>query len=264
MRIFALFILSFLYNPNNNNNSPILLVKGDTTTDGPSSAPSLAPWGGCNHPARNGPILRLRKTLICFTIGPGGDWAEGVSNVRYTFEPMADDYSRFTIPGSFVDIVENGSLLPYSSNITVHASSQSSLSFLKTYYDSVNEYIFPHLTAIIDVQKGIVKGIAWDKSCIFCGKDRCEENTYFFNGTQRVSKDPTKGCYLTRSECFKIAADGGTECDLTLYVVWTGDDRDGKALTSSSSRFSSFQPKQLQDFLMDSIPKINWPDWPWQ
>jgi hypothetical protein len=38
--------------------------------------------------------------------------------------------------------------------------------------------------AVIDVQDGVVQGIAWDDASIFCGKDEAERNTFDFNGIQ--------------------------------------------------------------------------------
>lgn len=96
-------------------------------------------------------------------------------------------------------------------------------------------------------------GIAWDDACVFCADDRCKENTFHFNGTVARLNEPTRGCYLTKAQCDKIHQKGGNDCDLSIYVVWTGTDANGKFLTSSNNRFSAFQPKQIQDFFKDSV-----------
>mmetsp|Transcript_23239 Transcript_23239/g.33998 ORF Transcript_23239/g.33998 Transcript_23239/m.33998 type:complete len:104 (+) Transcript_23239:444-755(+) len=76
--------------------------------------------------------------------------------------------------------------------------------------------------------------------------------------------NPPKDATLQKNECDEIQAQGGNECDLTLYVVWTGTDVNGSYLTSSSNRFSAFNPKQVKDQMRDGIkdlvPDI---DWPW-
>lgn len=118
-------------------------------------------------------------------------------------------------------------------------------------------FIFPYLTAIIDVSKGVVKGITWDDACLFCSKDQCEENTYDFNGnqgTQKEFKQPTKGCYIPKSECDSVLEDEEPLCDITLYVVWTGDDANGRAFQSSAFRFSAFPEQELQNRISNNIP----------
>ena len=117
---------------------------------------------------------------------------------------------------------------------------------------------YPYLTAIIDVSKGRVKGITWDDACLFCGGDRCEENTYDFNGnlgTRSDYRQPTRGCYHTAEEC-QVESNGKSQCDITVYVVWTGDDADGKAFQSSAFRFSAFPPQELKNRLGVNIPEV--------
>lgn len=115
------------------------------------------------------------------------------------------------------------------------------------------------MTAIIDVQKGVVKGITWDDACLFCSKNRCEEDTYDFNGNmgnQELFKQPTKGCFIETAECVEYLSEEQPRCDITLYVVWTGDDVDGKALQSSAFRFSAFPAQELQNRVGSYIPDL--------
>lgn len=60
-----------------------------------------ANWNGCYDIAKD-PDTKLKKnksTQICFSTGPGGDWGMGVQYKRYSFQPDADEYSKFTVPG---------------------------------------------------------------------------------------------------------------------------------------------------------------------
>lgn len=72
--------------------------------------------------------------------------------------------------------------------------------------------------------------------------------------------EPTKGCFIPAEECIAEGNvnNGETEnpCDLKLHVVWTGTDANGKYLTSSSKRFSAFNPKQVRDQLKDAFDKL--------
>jgi len=146
---------------------------------------------------------------------------------------------------------------PFGSEAThIFTSSQSSLSFLRRYYDTTTQHLYPYLTAIIDVRDGVVTGIAWDDACIFCQRSRCAANTYNFDGsaatTEQISQ-PADGCYFTRDECVALHAGGTDDCDLKLYVVWTGTDAQGKVLLSSDSRFSAFPPNRIQENVMAGV-----------
>lgn len=220
-------------------------------------------WGGCILDDDKGVVKRDKATPVCLSIGGDKNWATGVSYNRFSFRPNADEYSRFTIQGSYKSLVQNA-----NKNISVFSSSHKALSFLRRYHDT-GFGIFPHLTAIIDVKDGEVQGISWDDACVFCANDRCVENTYGFDGDQvshraTSHKEPSKGCYYTKEECDNIVNRGGDECDLTLHVVWTGTDVNGNYLNSSNQRYSAFNPKQIRDQLADAIksiiPDVDW-DW---
>ena len=142
---------------------------------------------------------------------------------------------------------------------------EHSLSFLRLYYDPNKKFVFPYLTAIIDVRDGIVQGIAWDNACVFCSSENCLENTFNFNG--ELTPDlagQSKGCYLTKATCnsLKEAKDAttGTTCDVQLFVVWTGTDDQGNVFSSSGNRFSAFPPGRIQDRINALIPDINLPN----
>ena len=130
---------------------------------------------------------------------------------------------------------------------------------------------------------GIVQGIAWDNACVFCSPDECLENTYNFDGDLAVGLEgQSKGCFLSKKECDAFQdkkSDTCTqsgkctekdctcenECDIRVYVVWTGTDVDGNVFQSSSSRFSAFPAQRIQDRiqqLLPDIPGIDLPDIP--
>ena len=120
--------------------------------------------------------------------------------------------------------------------------------------------IYPYLTAIVDVQQGKVTGIAFDNACIFCSPNQCRNNTYGFDGELALTDQPSSmGCAVPLEKCRVIHEVDGTQCDLQLYVVWTGTDDDGNVLSSSDSRFSNFEPKQLQKRVTDQLEKL--PTW---
>ena len=147
-------------------------------------------------------------------------------------------------------------------SLTVGVGVQKSLSFLRVWAQGEKDFpettnvddlkVYPHLTAIIDVKDGIVRGITWDDACVFCNAFACDEITYDFNGVKQdkdSAEQLTEGCGKKRRDCT-----GGTECDVLLYVVWTGTDVDGKALLSSAYRFSAFPPQELSARLTQHLP----------
>ena len=144
------------------------------------------------------------------------------------------------------------SIFTESPTITVSASSQSAVSFVRVYYDTAKDRIYPFLTAIMDVDRGVVKGITWDDACVFCGGTECVENTYNYNGmaqNQSSAGQNTRSCFISTEDCNALLStnSSSTVCDLTLYTVWTGTDANGIALQSQAYRFSAFPAQELSD-----------------
>jgi len=242
-----------------------LLIEGASAQSG---------WSGCINPndlSSPNLITIGQPTTICLTIGPGGAWGGnqksdgsfvGVTYLRYTWQVTADQYSRFHIPYSYDQLIANpGSTTVtdinlYNKNLTVFAASQQLLSFLRVYYDEKEGRVYPFLTMIVDAKKGVVQGISWDDSCIFCSKNKCLENMYNFDGVSSVElgiDQPSKGCYFTTEQCNVLVKEGKTDCDLTFYVVWTGSDVNNRPFTSAPNRFSAFPLSNLQQSFKNSL-----------
>jgi len=214
-------------------------------------------WSGCVDPRFNDfSVEKDNETTICITVSGGSDWALGVDYARWIFTPIADEYSHFTVENSYTDLVTNDN--PYKDEIGVHVASQQALSFIRRYYDEQEEKIYPHLTAIVDVVSGNVDGIAWDDSCVFCrNSDRCEENTYDFAGKlSLLGSEKTKGCFVKKEECDELHAQGQNLCDLNVYFVWTGSDKNGRILSSSGSRWSAFPPENIPNLVEGGLGKL--------
>ena len=132
------------------------------------------------------------------------------------------------------------------------------ISFQKKYSDG-SDHVYPYLTAIIDVADGVVQGIVWDDASIFCGPDQQRPNTFDFSGFAGSSSDfgqPVEGCFIPTSEC-DTNADTNTACDLLLYVVWTGTDKNKRPFMSSNYRFSAFPPQDWADRITNNLPDVN-------
>merc|ERR1719330_1211449 len=56
-------------------------------------------WKGCVDPENPTKLVRRgQKTTICMGVGPPIWGSEDSAYARYSFKPVTDDYSRFTIP----------------------------------------------------------------------------------------------------------------------------------------------------------------------
>jgi hypothetical protein len=121
------------------------------------------------------------------------------------------------------------------------------VSFQKIYINT--DKVFPELTAIIDVEDGVVKAISWDDGCLFCPDSECSTNTFGYDGKAASVGTPVGSCGKTRTECDLGVIADSTECDLKLHIVWTGTDANGIAFQSSAYRFSAFPDQDWSDSL---------------
>lgn len=177
-----------------------------------TGAPTEAGWGGCVDPNNPSAKLELGKlTTICITLSSSSEWnipPPSARTLRLSFQPEADEYSRFHVPSSYKDLIQDRATNVHDGfgNVTIHASSQNVLSYQRMFYETNGGAgrIYPYLTAIIDVREGDVKGITWDDACLFCSDDKCVENTYDFDGNLgtreefqqpvRISCDGSRNC----------------------------------------------------------------------
>jgi len=241
--------------------TPAIAPPGPVMSPGavPPPASPANTWTGCVDPMKGyQPVTIGKPTTICLVLANDGDWSTEIEYMRLNFQPIADVYSRFHVPESFGQLVGIPDALAdtFTGNITVHAESQTALSFQKLYYDGNNNKIFPFLTAIVTVNEGIVTGITWDNACVFCSKNECQDNTYDFNGdmaTEEEAQQPVGACSIAVNECKNSDK---AECDLLLYVVWTGTDSNGRDFKSSANRFSAFPKQSWSDRLNLGLP--NW------
>lgn len=96
----------------------------------------------------------------------------------------------------------------------------------------------PIMTIIIHAEDGEVKYITYDEGCYFCDPegDECVENSF----------SPSRGIIQSEDymSCLKKDADcaaNPSDCDLKVYVTWSGTDVNGAFFRSAGSRFSRFR-----------------------
>jgi len=239
----------------------------NTETTIPESTTTTNTFYDCidpGNPELTSIVRRGEITTLCLYVGPEGDWNDNIEYKRFSVNLQADEFSSYHIPGSYNALTVTGTGTEnqrFNNDNSTHifAASQASLSFLRRYYDQTTKRIYPYLTAILDVQQGIVRGIAWDDACVFCETAECLPNTYNLNGslaTTEQMRQPVNGCSYSKNECRLFAKDGNDICDLNLHVVWTGTDVDGKVLLSSDSRPSAFPPNRIQENVKGRYDKM--------
>jgi len=218
-------------------------------------------WNGCVVPGENPAVRKGQQTSICLVVSSGDDWATvQIPYQRWLWTPIADQFASYTIPKSYQSFVTRENVMqPY---VSVHVQSNSTLSFVRRWYDADQnrQLIFPYLTIIVDVFQGNIRGLVWDNGCVYCSKtvgNRCMEDTFNFNATPAIQNnqtytnginEPTKGCWLRKDECDKYTLQDGSNpvCDLKVYATWTGTDANKRVLTSADNRFSAFPMDQVQ------------------
>jgi len=121
---------------------------------------------------------------------------------------------------------------------------------------------FPVLMAVIRVEEGKVMEITWDETCEWCSEDRCAANTYDYKGVGVLPE--SKSCFIPDEECVKagtetqVSPDGNQitrveskpECDLKVYVTWTGTDSKGFHFLSAATRFSRLGEAQVKSIVV--------------
>ena len=134
-----------------------------------------------------------------------------------------------------------------------------------------NIVTFPIYTAIITLDRGVVRSVAFDEGCFFCATNtpQCDYNAMHANFSQTIYDPELKGCRLEQASCYPstfsaaslavnasaanatanaTAVFGGnstlppsSSCDLRVYVVWAGTDARGNGLLSANKRFSRYR-----------------------
>jgi hypothetical protein len=199
----------------------------------------------------NAGVTLNRGTYVCVVLSTP-EWVDGTSNYsRLAFTPNVDKFARLQFSDTYSSVSTGGVTNLYGPNVAVHVESMGVTSFQKLYrQEDPLGRTFPVLTAIINLDRGVVTGITFDNGCVLCdNSERCVENTYDFLGEPYAGVGATSDCFLTDAECAANAQVDPTACQLTVYVTWTGTDAKGNFLTSSSRRFSLFSSYSVNSYV---------------
>jgi len=217
-------------------------------------------WQGCgtNNDAK---IYAHKKSAICVVLSGPDSWQQPTASKysRFMFTPKVDSLTKLEIANSWVGLRtdENDLLIKNFTNPSVHVESGKALSYIKRYRGLLDDtsktpVTWPYMTAIINVDEGDITGITWDDGCYFCENHKCQQNTFDFKGSQ-VTDDAlaSPNCYLKDTECQGEAGKVAENCPMSIYVVWTGSDGNGKLLKSAEMRFSQYKSYSVMNFIAD-------------
>lgn len=117
-----------------------------------------------------------------------------------------------------------------------------------------SDSFFNFMTAIITVDKGIVKSIDWDNGCYTCMN--CEENSILeVDGEMELieSSSPFYKAYQGKNCLVKERNCESVNCDLTIYLAWSGSDAKGRVFQSANLRMSRFQSGSIES-IINTLP----------
>ncbi|CEG47109.1 RxLR-like protein [Plasmopara halstedii] len=204
-------------------------------------------------------VVKGSITYVCVNVN---------DKYRTLFTPIADKFIVLRISDSWNDTRIGAN--PSGAFVTV-----SSLKYRTNYklYSSTSKgRLSPYMTAIISVKMGVVQGVSWDEGCYFCTADMCDYNLFSkpeetamtrLSGQGKTCYTFVDNCSATNASKLSIAVGDGSiagsnatvsgantsaQCDITVYLGWTGTDKYGEYLGSASLRMSQFSKYSIGSF----------------
>ena len=204
-------------------------------------------------------ILRGKEHHVCFTLN---------GSERSVFHPKVDEYGRYTYSNRILsptpihsvvyERVRTNTTSPVYVQLSVSSYDASGEKIVtansvpKLYTGlSHSNHFFTYLTAVINVEKGVVKSISWDDGCLTCFASGCGQNSVITTEGRLhlISESDTRYKAYRGDNCFQVSTDcaeGKKNCDLTIFLVWEGSDKKGRVFHSSNLRLSRFQSGSLE------------------
>ena len=214
--------------------------------------------GDCSPAGRGTPSLaKGDATYVCVVLASSLSWETGTKYMRLPFKMEVDAFSKIEVSRAWTALdgeVAGAQHMLNSTVVALSLQSEAKRSYQRRWRWPVDGVAstFPVLFAEIGVEDGKVTGLSWDGGCYDCDRDSrdCVKNEFNYDGTSY--KHASKQCVVADSKCAK---GGGAKvsdlCKLTIYVTWTGTDKDGVALLSQQNRFSRLEPDQVATFVSD-------------
>ena len=212
----------------------------------------------CTVAGRGTPALALGDaTYVCVVLASSLDWETGTTYMRIPFKLELDAFSKLEVARAWTPYggaVAGAQEMLGAADVSLSLQTESQRSYQRRWratHDGVAS-TFPVLFAEVGVEDGKVTGVSWDSGCYDCDADSrdCVKNEYNYDGS--AYKHASKQCVVSDDTCAKSGGAKVSElCKLTIYVSWTGTDKDGRALLSQQRRFSRMERDQVATFVAD-------------
>jgi hypothetical protein len=214
-------------------NFPASLAQNCTNSTNSNSSSCTPYWeqsNPCGLNILNGVEVAQYDEMTSKTTGPACVVVDTQVNATKTvYYPYVDEFSLLEISRSFNSTVTmfNATAQTVANNtvIFLQIANVVSPTRMYTYYDprAKTTYVVPFLTAIVQVSSGTITGITWDSGCYSCSGAACVQGI----------------CAVPINECGD--SDATTNCDVKVYLSWTGTDRNSRYLTSSAAVITNFE-----------------------
>jgi len=151
-----------------------------------------------------------------------------------TFYPRVDEFSQLTVIGTFLQNFTFNPNLTIWVEVKGFVPQAGPLVPKRVFSPDLNDLVIPYFTVIAVLDKGNVTDYGWDDGCGYCTTDECLDNQC---GTHRPA-GTTNSCTLT-------------DCDLRVYMAWSGRDKNDtpcKSEASCPSNFRQISTSSVTDF----------------
>jgi hypothetical protein len=242
-----------------------------------TAAPTNSTQRVCSRGSAKADMLVIgQPTVVCLVVN-SLNWTASTDYSLISIFPRADQFTRMRVNGSWeapwtdTTTQSDALLSKYGDNIGIHVESAGVISYQKRFRSGPEGRTFSIFTAIINVDRGHVRGITWDDGCHFCAfKTECAGNTFDYTGGNSSLPSGGKDCFFTDAACeigSKSADSNNTlsdpqasdtnplrsdVCQLTVYVVWSGTDKNGLKFTSQQKRLSRFAGPSVGKYIKDA------------
>ncbi|KAA0157437.1 hypothetical protein FNF27_00679 [Cafeteria roenbergensis] len=218
-----------------------------------------------------GKITIGEKAYLCITIN---------GKSRALFDPVADKYSAFRLASSRSSLpagtpliaqgtgasVDPNSTLPDGEYFMLFDVAVGSIRALpqKMYQritvsggSAVATTTIPVFTVVVAVEQGVPQSVVYDDGCYFCDEAgaSCVGNV-FVNSTSTVP-NTAGSAFRSCASPTQCTSTSGGDCDLKIFVTWTGTDANGAYFESANMRFSRFRQFGVGQYYDDVVSGVN-------
>lgn len=175
----------------------------------------------------NKKVKRLDNVYLCIHLQP--------MQVKVGFNVKVDQASVVRVEDIFSNLKDKNTQI----NVMAQMQFNELYSMQAPYYNNGENWVFPVMNLMIQLDQGKVSNYFWRNTCLGCsGNDvvnTCETKSLTSTIINPADTSSTTTATYNQENCkrTKCSADF-KDCDLRIYVTWSGLDSEGKNLLSSA------------------------------